>query len=673
MTEIEVLDKLRVYPNTQIYQLGCTATVLNIHAQQQRAFNLVWALLRTGRAAAGTRVAVIGAGMAGLSVASALAAVGAIVRIYDSKASVMHLQAGNLTRFLHPSIALWPDRSFGYPLTNLPFLNWRAESAAHVEQQLLKQWRVHRRVCATSLEVRLGCSVKEVLVAPENPAELLIKRKRGVDRFDVVILAVGYGVERPPLSDTPSYWRNDDLAQPVLLSEKRKRFLVSGTGDGGLLEVLRLTVEDFHHQRFIQAVMYDEWLFRQARGLLKRMRGGEDASLLWANFLRRKRLPSREPSFLKLKRADTTVYLNATRPFPSRTNAQLLHRLCVALLIRTGIVKYIPGHLIDVFINNSNEYVALIRDGKSDTYLPVDVVIERHDASPTISRLFPKDNGLLSRLRSRWENTDDESWQPQYESGFLGDEFQRSHLERGYKIGFLLPDENGAIGLRSTLEQIFQHLDFQNVPNHVQAWANSFDRSAAVREVWQDRAFTLSLEECNMIEFGGLDPPQSEISWRIFASRHLRWNQPRSIALFLNCRSRQLIDHLLRQNDLPYHILRIFPANTFETYLSENFPPPHGRPQPRPTPFVSLDTNVFLITWDTDRNLDVDSEDDFFEVHCRDGMLQAHVLLRLPVLLELLMNAWPTTKAHGMGWAIRRSEHLNRTEHDGNRLLEWNP
>ncbi|HSL55866.1 MAG TPA: hypothetical protein VK868_15785 [Pyrinomonadaceae bacterium] len=50
-----------------VFALGNFARQVTFASQQARAFNLIWALFRENRLAAGQRVAVIGAGLAGLS------------------------------------------------------------------------------------------------------------------------------------------------------------------------------------------------------------------------------------------------------------------------------------------------------------------------------------------------------------------------------------------------------------------------------------------------------------------------------------------------------------------------------------------------------------------------------------------------------------------------------
>ena len=340
VTPEEVLDKMRIFADKEVYQLGCTArTTLNVYAQQQRAFNLIWSLHRAGKLGPGKSVGIVGAGISGITAAAAAFATGASVRIYDRAASIMHLQEGNQTRFLHPNITMWPDPAFGFPLTELPFLNWRAETAGNVAAQICRQWHTIVRLSQGRIVVKSDCQIERVYWNPAKAPKVSLKLNKSTRaaHHDLLLIAAGYGEEAPTLSNTPSYWRNDDLAQPVLGSAGKKKYLVSGTGDGGLIDVLRLTIGEFHHQKFIQAIMFDKWLIRQGETIqskLSKLKKGEAASNIWAPFLSKKKTPADAAQFLKMVRSDTQVWLNATREYPSRTSAQLLHRLCVAWLIR---------------------------------------------------------------------------------------------------------------------------------------------------------------------------------------------------------------------------------------------------------------------------------------------------------------------------------------------------
>jgi hypothetical protein len=61
-------------------------------------------------------------------------------------------------------------------------------------------------------------------------------------RADFAVLAVGFGLEKT-LDRVParSYWLNDSLHQELAFAPPEpRRVLVSGSGDGGLIDALRL-------------------------------------------------------------------------------------------------------------------------------------------------------------------------------------------------------------------------------------------------------------------------------------------------------------------------------------------------------------------------------------------------------------------------------------------------
>ena len=72
----------------------------------------------------------------------------------------------------------------------------------------------------------------------------------GTAIFDTIVLAAGFGWERINSFNTASYWRNEQLAQPNLTVD-RTRYLVSGSGDGALVDVCRLTIERFRQDTIL--------------------------------------------------------------------------------------------------------------------------------------------------------------------------------------------------------------------------------------------------------------------------------------------------------------------------------------------------------------------------------------------------------------------------------------
>ena len=112
----------RVPDRPGIYILGCYARYLTLYSQQVRALNLVAALSETGEISDGKRVAVIGAGAAGLTAAVAAAARKAQVIVLEKSEGVMELQRNNRQRWIHPHIYDWPNAEGKYDYTVL--LSW---------------------------------------------------------------------------------------------------------------------------------------------------------------------------------------------------------------------------------------------------------------------------------------------------------------------------------------------------------------------------------------------------------------------------------------------------------------------------------------------------------------------------------------------------------------------
>src|ERR1700712_5793768 len=81
---------------------------VTLRSQQVRAFNLAFALIKSGALTPAARVAVIGGGIAGVTVAAALCHHGYSVTILERRPGLMPLQAGSTQRWLHPHLIDWP-------------------------------------------------------------------------------------------------------------------------------------------------------------------------------------------------------------------------------------------------------------------------------------------------------------------------------------------------------------------------------------------------------------------------------------------------------------------------------------------------------------------------------------------------------------------------------------
>jgi hypothetical protein len=249
-----------------IFLIGLLDSGVTIFKQQVRALNLIWALDREERLRRASSIAVVGGGIAGLTAAMALRTIFSLtadssrrtVTLFEKRSVLCPLQRGCATRWVHPHIYDWPEPISTNPSAGLPIMNWRAGRASDVAARIVTQWEDeplhhaveleqwrnlrHLKIDHTSREVEW---IGERFVDGTNYPEV----SRGNRSFDIIILAIGFGDELGSSKHrSVSYWRNETYGQPDL-SGRQRRYLVSGTGDGGLIDLLRLRIADFREDR----------------------------------------------------------------------------------------------------------------------------------------------------------------------------------------------------------------------------------------------------------------------------------------------------------------------------------------------------------------------------------------------------------------------------------------
>ena len=266
-------EHYRVNTRPPLFVIGMFDQRVTVLSQQIRALNLVWALTESERLPTRmdegpVKVAIIGSGFAGLTLAAALLQkrCRCEITIFEERDTLLPLQQGSDTRWLHPHIYDWPDEGSEAAAAMLPILNWTAARASDVVVQVMTSWR--EIVNRSESKPALYCNARHLQVsahpqAPEqaqiewvgerrDPADGATSRDephaRGQsERFDLVVLSVGFGLEK----DNPaSYWRNETLGQPSL-DQPRRTFLLSGQGDGAMIDLLRLRISQFRQDRFL--------------------------------------------------------------------------------------------------------------------------------------------------------------------------------------------------------------------------------------------------------------------------------------------------------------------------------------------------------------------------------------------------------------------------------------
>jgi NAD(P)-binding Rossmann-like domain len=264
LSPADVVEAARVRTSPGLYALGMYDTRITFYSQQVRALELAHALQHEHLLAENARVAVIGGGAAGLTLASALALQGGTtVHLYEKAHRLLPLQGDSQRRRLDPHIYDWPGPDADHELAQLPILDWRSASAVNVREAVLREFGEVRRVTGARLSVFEGHSVTNLT---HNGRLFNLTFERDVaggarvpasQIYDVVILAIGFGIEPRfaiPLTDTASYWLDAGVPGADIDGNPRPTFLISGNGDGGLIDLIASASSSFRHDDIVLGI-----------------------------------------------------------------------------------------------------------------------------------------------------------------------------------------------------------------------------------------------------------------------------------------------------------------------------------------------------------------------------------------------------------------------------------
>lgn len=416
ITPATILLQMAVPGMAKAYVLGSFERRVTVYSQQVRALNLVYALTETGLLSAGKRLAVIGGGVAGLTLAAAAASQKCTVRVLEQKSRILHLFAGCKNRWLHPHIYDWPATGSLELDAGLPLMNWHADTADKVEQQLRRAWEA----LPGRSHVELSLQVSDLTIEPpsgaSNSGAFFIRwNSNNVsddDDFDLLVLALGFGVEKtiPPVP-LLSYWRGDMLDQSSLDSDSpaTRRVLVSGCGDGGLTDYLRLRVSDFNQEELPQLVN-DPRLAGIAQQLAQiereaeklELEGNDPTKYITRNY-RDLKCPGLDEQLRGRLRPDTEVVLNGSGSGPLDRRSSVLNRfLASRLLWGAAPARYIAARVEAIAEARNGLYKVTFRS-KTQSSEDFHTAVIRHGAKPALQDSFPDIWQLCEPLRARNE------------------------------------------------------------------------------------------------------------------------------------------------------------------------------------------------------------------------------------------------------------------------------
>lgn len=411
----QLLDHFRLKEESSVYSIGSFSSGVTVRSQQIRALNLAYSLIELRKLRTSTKdsldIAVIGAGFSGLTFVAALLKkeIACTVTLLEEHDTLLPLQQGNDSRWLHPHIYEWPDKGSEADVAMLPIMNWTAARASDVVVQLLREWKqVVQGALTASTEkncVALYCNTRHLQLTKDEEesakcrlewigerrsledgtTEKAASSSRGRSRtFDLVVLAVGFGIEK----GTTSYWRNDFIGQP-LLNQPRRTYLISGQGDGALIDLVRVRLSQYRQDRILEEVFFGKKEIVDRLSKLKK-RVSRDCSISLFRefdniFLHDNNCKSDseevQSMIARRLRRDTDAILKICVP----DIANLLQRSVSSISFQNALLTYLL-YLVGGFTPSNNKEADILRKYS----IPKEFVVRRHgtDRASHFRRFF---------------------------------------------------------------------------------------------------------------------------------------------------------------------------------------------------------------------------------------------------------------------------------------------
>ncbi|MCB1098929.1 MAG: leucine-rich repeat domain-containing protein, partial [Verrucomicrobiae bacterium] len=426
-TSERVRNAMRPSSWRNLYVLGSLDKRITFYAQQVRAFRLIQALAEEPGFDE-KKIAIVGGGVAGITAAAAAAVAGCSkIVLFEERSQILQMQAPGSHRFIHPHIYQWPaPESLTKETAEIPLLDWGAANADEVVKSISKSLDELAIASRTEGEKRISIRTEtdvESFRQQRDQIEVYTKDCFCSEVFDIVILTSGFGLEADHPKGVPnaSYWRPDHLEGPFSF-QNPERILVSGTGDGGLIDLVRATIHTgdndfgphfFSHQKAV-ARLCATGPFRLLGIELEKIdqRYRMAAQTASANYDLRKHYHRAFRKFdqcdnivdamKKLKRKDTDVWFNykdVGEVF--NLNSSLLNRVLVFLLIESGLIKPFRGR-IEECKEEQDLYAVRMKGRKDFEAQRFNRVILRFGPDKQyLEKRFPELEGSTDELRDK--------------------------------------------------------------------------------------------------------------------------------------------------------------------------------------------------------------------------------------------------------------------------------
>jgi hypothetical protein len=361
-TPAEVIAGCQATATGSLYIVGCLERRVTLYSQQVRALNLVHALIETGKLTATKKIAVVGAGAAGLTAAAAIVRAFPDIRtldVYERMPELLHLQTASHSRSLHPHLYDWPTPGAMQPRADLPVLDWSAGPASQVAETLLADFE---RITGSSwLRTHTEHTVERVDEFVSGGCRLRIANVGTVGpQYDLCLLTIGYGMERYiERGENVSYWNPSYWVGPLRGPQDRFTLVVSGNGDGGLVDFLFAAFDGRTHDDILSLVIDRSDLGPVVEELLKieaeAWASPNDFDIHEAYIARLTSLlpPGLIGAIADALRSNASVTLHTQKPRLFRKDTAILNRFLVFLALaadrdrRRFLLQVIAGHEID--------------------------------------------------------------------------------------------------------------------------------------------------------------------------------------------------------------------------------------------------------------------------------------------------------------------------------------